>query len=133
MAPKVIFGDIRGLDLDELLPVLQKYGIDRLDSAAVYGMGESERRLGEAHFGDAFTIDTKVLTGRPTDGTLTPEKIAASTKTSLDRLKIPKINVLYCHAPDEKTPVAEQAKGFDEVYKQGSFAEVRRYRHHYRV
>ncbi|KAK4501731.1 hypothetical protein PRZ48_007540 [Zasmidium cellare] len=123
MAPTVIFGDIRGLDYKELEPVLHKYGITRLDSAAVYQAGVSETTLGEEHAGERFTIDTKILTGRPRDGTLTPEKIEESSKKSLERLGMSKVNVLYTHAPDAATPVKQQARGFDDVHKKGRFSE----------
>ncbi|KXS94613.1 hypothetical protein AC578_7048 [Pseudocercospora eumusae] len=119
MPPSIIFGDIRGLNVSEILPMLENHGINRLDSAASYMNGDSEARLGAANVGKTFTIDTKVAVSFPTDGSLTPEKIAKSAQDSLARLKIPKINVLYAHAPDYSTPLADQAKGFDGVYREG--------------
>lgn len=124
MPPTVIFGDIRGLDLVELEPVLHKYGISRLDSAAVYQGGESERRLGAARMGERFTIDTKVLSNRESAGTLTPEKVGESSQKSLEQLAVNKVNVLYVHGPDFATPIEQQAKGFNDAYKMGRFSEV---------
>ncbi|KAF7193737.1 Oxidoreductase sirO [Pseudocercospora fuligena] len=124
MPPTVIFGDIRGMEVSEILPILQKYGINRLDSAASYVNGDSEKRLGDAGVGKTFTIDTKVAVSFPNEGALTPEKITKSAKESLDRLKLETINVLYAHAPDHETPVADQAKGFNEVFKKGSISAV---------
>ncbi|EME81971.1 uncharacterized protein MYCFIDRAFT_120395, partial [Pseudocercospora fijiensis CIRAD86] len=110
----------------EILPILQKYGINRLDSAASYMNGDSERRLGEAGIGGSknFQIDTKILTNFPAKGTLTTDKIIKSSKDSLERLKIEKINVLYAHAPDSETPIKEQVRGFDEVFKAGGVNAV---------
>lgn len=125
MPPTVIFGDIRGLDLQELEPVLHRYGISRLDSAAVYQAGASEISLGVARMGERFTIDTKILSSRDSGGTLTPEKIEESSKKSLERLRLSKVNVLYVHGPDFDTPIEQQARGFDDVYKKGRFSEVR--------
>ena len=124
MPPTVIFGDIRGLEIDDILPVLRKYGITRLDSAAGYEKGESERRLGASGMSKEFTIDTKILSKVPRGGTLTPEAIEESSKLSLERLKIDKVNVLYCHAPDKTTPVEDQARGFNDAYQEGRFAAV---------
>lgn len=41
MAPTVIFGDIRGMEVEDAKPVLQKYSIKRLDTAAAYVRGDS--------------------------------------------------------------------------------------------
>lgn len=124
MAPTVIFGDIRQLDLDEIRPILDKYGIKRLDSAAGYEGGDSERRLGEAGWSRDFTVDTKILHSGFNDGPLSPEKVDESSRQSLERLKLDQVNVLYCHGPDFKTPVEDQARGFDDVYKKGRFREL---------
>ena len=124
MSPTVIFGDIRQLEIDEIKPILQKFGIKRLDSAAGYEKGDSERRLGEARMPDEFAIDTKILGGFPTDGTLSAEKIDDSSRKSLERLKVDKVNVLYPHTPDYQTPIEVQAEAFDEVYRKGRFTAV---------
>lgn len=124
MAPSVIFGDIRGMDAADVKPVLRKYGINRLDTAAAYVQGDSERRTGEANMGQEFIVDTKILGGPFYSGTLSPEKVNESSIASLERLNMHQINVLYCHVPDFKTPVEDQARGFDEVYKEGRFKEV---------
>lgn len=124
MPPTVIFGDIRGLDLNELEPVLHRHGISRLDSAAVYQAGASETSLGDARMGERFAIDTKILSSRNSDRTLTPEKIRESSKKSLERLRMDKVNVLYIHGPDYATPIEQQAKAFDDVHKKGRFSEA---------
>lgn len=124
MAPTVIFGDIRGLDLKELEPVLHRHGISRLDSAAVYQAGASETGLGEAGMGERFTIDTKILSSRDSDGTLAPQKIEESSRKSLERLRMNNINVLYIHGPDYATPIERQAKAFHDVHRKGRFSEV---------
>lgn len=124
MPPSIIFGDIRGLDLEEIKPILQRHGIERLDSAASYESGDSERRLGDAGWSAEFAIDTKIVTALPSDGTLTREKILRSSEKSLQRLKCKKVNVMYCHGPDHHTPLEEQARGFEEAFQKGRFAEV---------
>lgn len=124
MAPRLISGNINKLDPDDLRSTLNEAGIKRLDTAARYMNGESEKILGRAKFPAAFQIDTKILTGMPSDGTLTAEAIDKSVLNSLAAMGVEKVHVLYCHAPDFKTPVAEQARAFDEHYKKGRFTHV---------
>ena len=125
MAPQIIFGDVRELDLDELKTTLKDAGITRIDTAARYMNGQSEKRIGQFKLAKSFEIDTKILFMPPGDGTLTPEAIESSLSNSLEVMGIEKINVLYCHAPDHKTPIADQARAFDEQFKKGRFTHVR--------
>lgn len=123
MPASLIFGNINDLDPSTLKPILQAAGISRLDTAARYKNGESERIIGAARLADDFLIDTKILAGA--GGSLTPEAIEASLTKSLAALQVEKVNVLYCHAPDVTTPVAVQARAFDEQYRKGRFTYVR--------
>ena len=125
MPAQLIFGDIKHLDPSSFKTALQNVGIDRLDTAARYMNGESEVKIGEAKLPEAFTVDTKILTASPADGTLSSDAIERSLTNSLHVLGVGKVNVLYCHAPDHATPIAEQAKAFDEQYKKGRFTYVR--------
>lgn len=36
-----------------------------------------------------------------------------------------KVNFLYCHQPDPKTPLAEQAAALNDQYKRGRFSAAR--------
>ena len=125
MAPQLISGDINKLDPDELQATLKEAGITRLDTAARYGKGESEKILGKAKFPDTFKVDSKIFLEIPTDGSLTPENIEKSLSNSLKVLGVDKVNVLYCHAPDFATPIAEQVRAFNQHYKSGRFTYVR--------
>lgn len=99
-------------------------GIKRLDTAAFYGAGESERRMGDGNMNKEFIIDTKIMSGPLDAGALSPEKVDESSRQSLERLRTQQVNVLYCHLPDYKTPLEEQAKAFDDVHQKGRFKEV---------
>lgn len=125
MPPTVISGDVSGLDIADIEPVFRKFGITRLDTAATYVNGDSEQRIGDEGLGQRMTIDTKVKTAMPsTAGSLSATKIKESCAASLQRLKLQKVHVYYVHAPDYETPVAEQAKAMDELYREGKFEEV---------
>jgi aryl-alcohol dehydrogenase-like predicted oxidoreductase len=124
MAPQLISGNINNLDPDELRATLKEAGITRLDTAARYANGESEKILGKAKFPETFKVDTKILLNLPSDDSLSAESIERSLSNSLKVLGVEKVNVLYCHTPDFKTPVTEQARAFNEHYKRGRFTYV---------
>ena len=124
MAPQIIFGDIREHDPDELESALNEAGIKRIDTAARYMNGESEKKIGRAKLPESFDIDTKILIELPGDGHLAADKIDKSLNDSLSVLGVDKVNTLYCHGPDFETPIAEQARAFDEHYKRGRFRYV---------
>lgn len=125
MPAQIIFGDVRDLDPAELTEALQEAGIKEIDTAARYMNGESEKKIGKSGLAGSFTIDTKILFSGSGEGSLTPEAIETSLSNSLNAMGLEKVNVLYCHAPDFKTPIAEQAKSFNEQYKKGRFTYVR--------
>ena len=118
----------------QLLRVVQRCGISHLDTAARYppdAPGQSEKLLGEAlavaDVSDRFTVDTKIKVLFINDGalgSLTPENIEASLNQSLKTLGLPRVDVLYCHAPDNKTPLEDQAAAFDKFHKQGLYNKV---------
>ncbi|MEV5953231.1 aldo/keto reductase [Streptomyces sp. NPDC051987] len=109
-------------------------GIRYFDTAPHYGLGLSERRLGEAlrpYDRDAYTLSTKVgrrLEPGPGDGDdlahgfavpdthrrvwdFTADGIRRTLEASLERLGLDRVDVVYLHDPDDH---AEQA--FREGY-----------------
>ncbi|KAI1734952.1 Aldo/keto reductase [Xylaria scruposa] len=103
----------------QFLDSVRSTGISQIDTAARYppdNHGGSERMLGAVHaFDKGFTINTKVLfAGQSSDGTLSKEAVRRSVDSSLKRLNIPKIGILYAHCPDDVTPLEEQAEALSE-------------------
>ena len=43
--------------------------------------------------------------------------------TSLERLQVPSVKILYLHAPDHETPLKETLKTVDSLHKEGKFEE----------
>lgn len=124
MPAQVITGDVRELDPVELKAALRDAGITRIDTAARYFNGESEKKIGRSKLAEDFTVDTKIMFQPPGDGTLTAEAIEKSLSNSLNVMGVEKVNVLYCHAADFATPIAEQAKAMNDQYKKGRFTYV---------
>jgi aflatoxin B1 aldehyde reductase len=125
-----IFGSAQASSLttpeavSSLLSAVHALGITQLDTAARYppdNTGESERLLGAAKAASSgFTINTKVLlAGSSPDGTLSRDAVRASVANSLKTLGVDKIGILYAHAPDNATPLEEQAEAFHEQFEKG--------------
>jgi len=131
--PRLIFGAASfGMnystpeEVQSLLDLLKSHGITHLDTAGRYppgNPGRSEELIGEVKaVSQGFTVDTKILAGAGDgSGELTEEQIEASIKTSLARIGVEKVNTLHIHRPDPQTPLEEQAKAFNTVFKEGKF------------
>ncbi|EED15923.1 aldo/keto reductase, putative [Talaromyces stipitatus ATCC 10500] len=109
--------------VSKLLDSVHSLDITELDTAARYppdNTGGSERLLGATRAGSNFTINTKVLiSGTSGDGSLSKDAVRASVANSLRTLGVSNVGILYAHAPDNATPLEEQAKDFNEQYEKG--------------
>ncbi|MCW5850193.1 MAG: aldo/keto reductase [Anaerolineae bacterium] len=83
-------------------------GINFLDTAPLYGAGQSERRLGQALAGvprDSFVLSTKVGRLVQPDGQVifnwTRDGIRRSLDESLTRLGLDRVDIVLMHDPDE--------------------------------
>jgi D-threo-aldose 1-dehydrogenase len=87
-------------------------GLNYLDTAPMYGVGHSERRYGQALHGiprDRYVLSTKVgrvLRPGPEGQTtwafdFSREGARASFESSLDRLGIERVDIVFVHDPDE--------------------------------
>lgn len=120
-------------------------GITLIDTAPTYGMGHSERIVGQAIRGrrDEVLIATKcgirwdlkgehegmkTVTNEGKEVTLvrnlTPESIFYEVDQSLQRLGIDQIDLYQCHWPDPKTPVAETMDALLDIQKQGKVRAI---------
>jgi aflatoxin B1 aldehyde reductase len=102
----------------EALDILQKSGVSGLDSARVYT--GSEEAIGKLDARTNFTIDTK-LRGGVEKGTLGKDQVIRDIQDSLEKLRIPQVDIVYIHAPDDTADIADMLEGFNEAYKKGSF------------
>lgn len=125
---KLIFGTMTiGMQVEEtaaeeMVAAAFAQGLRHLDTAYVYGDGETERILGKVlsrYPREAYQIDIKV-NPRPA-GNLGRETVFAQVKESLGRLKIEKADVLYLHFPSKTTPIEETVRACTELHEQGLF------------
>ena len=99
-------------------------GITCFDTAEAYGMGVSERALGQALGGRRrdVVIVTKFGVGyadRPTRRDGSRGRVVASIEKSLQGLKTDYVDVYLVHWPDPDTPLEETMRALDDIVQQG--------------
>ena len=99
-------------------------GLTHIDTANIYGGGESERFIGEALEGrrsDAF-LATKFGMGEGGNGS--PSYVREALEASLGSLRTDYVDLLYYHRPDGVTPIAETVGAMHELVEQGKVRHV---------
>ena len=94
-------------------------GVTHLDTANIYGGGESERFICDAlenRRGDAF-LATKFGMGEGGNGR--PEYVREAIDTSLQSLGTDYVDLFYYHRPDGVTPIAETIGAMHELVADG--------------
>ena len=99
-------------------------GIRWFDTGDAYGGGSSESWIGEwrRDRNHSPAITTKVFhstTGTPGDTGLRPDRIRRQLESSLDRLRIDRVDLYLAHEPDPHTPIAETIEAFETLRSEG--------------
>jgi aryl-alcohol dehydrogenase-like predicted oxidoreductase len=101
-------------------------GINFLDTADMYGIGQNEELVGRAIQGkrDQVVLATKFGNVRAPDGTFVgvngkPEYVRAACEASLKRLGVNVIDLYYQHRVDLKTPIEETVGEMARLVQQG--------------
>lgn len=99
-------------------------GINLIDTAPVYGFGNSEEIVGKAleEIRDKAVIATKVALDWNDDGPFrnaTPARIRQEIEDSLRRLKTDHIDLYQVHWPDPLTPIDETARELEKLRQEG--------------
>jgi aryl-alcohol dehydrogenase-like predicted oxidoreductase len=111
---------------DEAHRILDRFrdaGGTFVDTADVYGDGESERTLAPwlARHRDEVVVATKLrwrVSDPPGEG-LRPERVRAACEASLKRLGIDALDLYQLHAPDPETPLEETLEALDGLVRAG--------------
>jgi aryl-alcohol dehydrogenase-like predicted oxidoreductase len=104
-------------------------GINCFDTAEAYGMGVSERALGQA-LGKRrreVVLVTKFGVGyaeRPTRRDASAGRVVASIEKSLQALKTDYVDVYLVHWPDPDTPLEETLRALDDIVRAGKARHV---------
>src|SRR2546422_4577171 len=98
-------------------------GVNLIDTANVYGFGESERLIGEALAGrprGSYILATKLWGPmNATDKGLSRAQVFKQIDGSLKRLRTDYVDLYQCHRYDEETPLEETMEALSEVVRQG--------------
>ncbi|MEM6556580.1 MAG: aldo/keto reductase [Pseudomonadota bacterium] len=114
---------------DALLNRALDLGYNFLDTATIYGMGESERRIGKflKHRRDEFVLASKCVLGFA-DGKRTldarPESIKAACEASLERLQTDVIDLYYMHRPDPNVPLENSVGALADLVAEGKIKTI---------
>lgn len=108
------YGPTTEAEAHDTLAAALDLGVDFLDTANVYGMGQSETIIGSYLKGrqDLFTIATKGGIRRdPATGKRSfdnkPDYLRAELEASLTRLRIEHVDLYYIHRRDPEVPIEE--------------------------
>jgi aryl-alcohol dehydrogenase-like predicted oxidoreductase len=106
-------------------------GMDFLDTADMYGMGDNERLVGQAIQGrrDDVVLATKfgIVRGpNPTDRSVNgrPEYVRAACDVSLKRLGVDYIDLYYQHRVDPNVPIEETVGAMAELVTAGKVKAI---------
>lgn len=106
-------------------------GIDLLDTADMYGLGDNEQLVGQAIKGrrDRVIIATKFGQVRKPDGSPgavngRPDYVRSACEASLKRLGIDVIDLYIQHRVDAATPIEETVGALAELVRQGKVRHI---------
>jgi aryl-alcohol dehydrogenase-like predicted oxidoreductase len=114
-------------DADEMVRRSLAAGVNFIDTADVYSMGESERMLGQALRNLAVernevVIATKVFGSMgpgPNQRGASRGHIMDGVERSLERLQLDHIDLYQIHADDSVTPIDETLRALDDLVARG--------------
>ncbi len=112
-----------------LFAMARDAGINYFDNANVYNGGRSEELLGQFAKGcrDQLIISTKVyfpIGKGPNDRGLSRYHLRTSVEDSLRRLATDRIDILFLHRFDDRTPLVETLAAVDNLVTQGKVLYV---------
>jgi aflatoxin B1 aldehyde reductase len=130
-SPRVVlgamtFGDQMHADVSaRAVEAFAAAGGGEIDTAYVYTSGASETILGEIlsrYARDRFHVATKVnpfVAGERVS--LSANEVERQLGTSLERLRLDRVDLLYLHTPDNETPLEETLEACARLHEAGRF------------
>jgi len=108
------------------IKVCLEYGVNFFDTAEIYGAGNAELAMGKAfkELGvrrEDIVVSTKIFKcGNGINDTFLSRKhIIEATNNSLKRLQLDYVDVIFCHRPDNETPLEETVRAMSWLVDQG--------------
>ena len=128
---KIVLGTMNfgpQLDLEASRNMVLRFletGNKELDTAYVYNGGDTEKYLGDILPNiDSYDYYLATKVHPRITGKLDHETILMEFNESLKRMKRDKVDLLYFHFPDGKTPIDEALDTVAELYEQGKIKEL---------
>jgi len=106
-------------DIVEIITAAKEEGINFIDTAEVYGRGESERLVGELVPKKDFIIATKFL-----PLTLTSSSVHRHAEKSLKRLKLSTIDLYQVHVHNPLLSLKGTMKQMERLVKEGKIRHI---------
>ena len=106
-------------------------GINFFDTAEAYAAGDCEVEMGQALKAldwprDEYVLATKIFFGtqrkEPNTRGLSKKHLIEGMKSSLERLELSYVDVVFAHRPDPATPMKEIVEGFTQIIRNLNFA-----------
>ena len=118
----------KSVDDDEAREIVEtalEKGVNFIDLADCYGLGDAERVTGEIvsdYTRRHLVISSKVfypMSDKPNDRGLSRKHIMESIDGTLERLGTDYLDIYYCHRYDEETPLLETMRAMNDLVEQG--------------
>ena len=113
---------------EELMDIAYDSGVNFFDNAEGYSEGKSEIVMGKIlkkknWDRSSYIVSSKIFFGaegkKPNMIGLSRKHIFEGTHNSLKRLQLDHLDLLYCHRPDEGTPIEETVWAMHQLVMQG--------------
>jgi aryl-alcohol dehydrogenase-like predicted oxidoreductase len=117
----------RRLDVDGARAVVDAAldaGVTHLDTADIYGGGESERFIGEILQGRRERAFVATKFGMGDGGNGSREYVRAAIDRSLASLQTDYVDLFYYHRPDGRTPIEETVGAIHELVQEGKVRHI---------
>jgi voltage-dependent potassium channel beta subunit len=112
------------------MKIAREHGVNFFDNAEVYANGASEEIMGDAlqqlgwdrrtylvtskfFWGTTDANDPTIATN--TRNTLNRKYLIEAVDASLERWKLPYLDIIYAHRPDPETPLEETVRAFNDI------------------
>lgn len=115
-------------DAVELMSAAYDAGVNFFDNAEAYARGKSEEVMGAAlkRLGwrrGSYLVSTKIYWGLHDNvnekNTLNRKRLIEGINGSLERLQLDYVDLLYCHRPDQTTPIEETVWAMHNIVEWG--------------
>lgn len=123
----VTYGEQVGQDVaKKCMAAAYEHGVNFFDNAEAYGHGKAEIVVGNVikELGwrrEDIVLSTKIFWGGegPNDQGLSHKHVIEGVNNALKRLQVDYVDLMFCHRPDQNTPIEETVRAMDQIIKSG--------------